>query len=661
MTLAEPRLPRLTGWLRPLVDAIARINASVHRKLLFGFLAGALLLVAMAILSLVVIGRMNERVSDLDRLQEKTSRAQQMLYAVTAQSHYRAMALLTHDDNFNTQIADAKKTFSDLLDEMERADAADTELLQGLRTANATYTAASGRVLSLYLAGDVAGATSLHLTEEHPISHVLEASLRTLVGSANEQIAQAQAAFESDRMLLTTAVIGFSGLSVAVALILGFVLSWAFILPIRKMERALAGITAGDLSQRVEVPNRDEFGKLARDLNQTSERLAQLREEERALTSRLEETNASLARASEAKSRFLASVSHELRTPMNAILGFTDALLGGVDGRLNPEQTASLGWVQRGGRDLLGLINEILDLSKIEAGRLTIDPQPFDPRELVESVVAQYRSLAAQKGIRFAWHDADAPTEVVLDRQRVSQILVNLFGNALKFTREGEVHIETGGAADSVFRVAVRDSGPGIAADQHEAIFEEFQQAASEEAGSGLGLAISRRLARAMGGDITLESEPGRGSVFYLMLPLDSRAEPAGQPRAEPDPVRAAPGVLLSVDDDPSVAPLLEKMLAGRGYRIVASSDASTAVSDARRLRPAAILLDVLMPGRDGRDILRELKGDPETRDVPVIVVSVVDAAEMPDLADGYLAKPVRRERLLRLLDELGAVAPEKT
>jgi signal transduction histidine kinase len=577
-----------------------------------------------------------------------------MLYAVTAQSHYRAMALLTHDDKFNTQIADAKKTFSDLLDQMQRADATETDLLQRLRTANDEYTAASGRVLALYLAGDLTGAQDLHLTQEHPISHVLEASLKTFIGSANDQITQAQAAFESDRALLTTAVIGFSAVGVAVALLLGFVLSWGFILPVRKMQRALAGITTGDLNQHVEVPNRDEFGNLARDLNSTSERLAQLFEDQRALGQRLEQTNASLARASEAKSRFLASVSHELRTPMNAILGFTDALLAGVDGPLNVEQKASLGWVQRGGRDLLGLINEILDLSKIEAGKLTIDAQPFDPRELVESVVAQHRSLAAQKGITFAWHDAGAPAEVVLDRQRVRQILVNLFGNALKFTREGEVSVETGGADEAEFHVAVRDTGPGIDPDQHEAIFEEFRQAEGGEGGTGLGLAISRRLARAMGGDVTLESEPGRGSTFRLRLPLDCRVVPVATATTDPGETHDGERVLLSVDDDPSVAPLLEKMLAGHGYRVVASTN-SSAVSDARRIRPAAILLDIIMPGRDGREILRELKSDPETRAIPVIVLTVVDAADKPDLADGHLGKPIVQDRLLRLLQEHGA------
>ena len=654
-TLVEPRLPRFTGILRPLVDAVARLNISVHRKLLFGFLIGALLLVGMAILSLVIIGRMSERVAELDGLQEKASRAQQMLYLVTAQSHYRAMALLTHNatKDYNADIAVAKGKFTDLLDAMERADPADRTFFGDVRAANARYAASSAKVLAAYQAGDYAEAQRVHIAEEHTQSHVLEGQLNPFIASAQQQMAQAQSAFDADRILLTGLVVAFSVASVLAAMTLGYLLSWAFILPVRKMERALAGITAGDFTQRVQVPNRDELGKLARDLNGTTERLAKLFDDERALAEQLSLTNASLARASEAKSRFLASVSHELRTPMNAILGFTDALLAGVDGPLNEEQQASLGWVQRGGRDLLGLINEILDLSKIEAGKLTMDAQPFDPRELVESVVAQHRSLAAQKGIRFEWHDAGAPAEVVLDRQRVRQILVNLFGNALKFTVHGEVEVETGGANESEFHVAVRDTGPGIAAEQHEAIFEEFRQAEGASAGIGLGLAISRRLARVMGGEITLESEPGRGSIFHLRLPLDSRTVPADV--VQPDQARDGESLLLSVDDDPSVAPLLQKMLASHGYRVVAAASPSTAASEARSLRPAAILLDVLMPVRNGHDILRELKDDPLTRDIPVIVISVVDRADMPELADGHLNKPIRRDPLLRALAEQGA------
>ncbi|MGH2429051.1 MAG: ATP-binding protein [Candidatus Limnocylindria bacterium] len=653
-TLAEPRLPRFTGWLRPVVDGIARIDASVHRKLLFGFLAGAVLLVGMAILSLVIIERMNDRMGELDRLQEKASRAQQMLYLVTAQSHFRAMALLTEDDSYNQDIAEAKATFTDLLDAMEQADAGDAAFFGQVAIANDDFAASSDRVLSLYQDGDLTGAERVHIAEEHTASHVLERQMRTLMNSAGQEMAQARAAFGSDRMLLGLIVIGFSAASVGIALFLGYALSWAFILPVRKMERALAGITAGDLEQHVRVSNRDELGALARGLNATSERLAELFEEQRALADRLGVTNESLTRASAAKSRFLASVSHELRTPLNAILGFTDALLAGVDGPLNEDQRTSLVWVQRGGRDLLGLINEILDLSKIEAGKLTIDAQPFDPRELVESVVAQHRSLAAQKGIRLSWRDAGAPAEVVLDRQRVRQILVNLLGNALKFTQDGEVEVEADGAAEAAFHVALRDTGPGIAHEEHESIFEEFGRADGDVQGTGLGLAISRRLARAMAGDVTVESEPGRGSVFHLTLPLDCRTAPAPVARSGPGVVAAGEHVLLSVDDDPSVLPLLQKMLTGHGYRVVASQTPIEALADARRLQPAAILLDILMPERSGQDVLAELKADPITRDIPVIVVTVVEPADVPEAAAAHLSKPIRQDALLRVLEEYG-------
>jgi signal transduction histidine kinase len=658
MTPAEPKMPRFTGWLRPVVDAVARVKAGVHRKLLFGFLIGALLLVAMGLLSLLVIRQMNDRMIELDDAQVKAGRAQEMLYAVTAQSHYRAMALLLPDDaaEWNGKVEDAKATFARLLEELHQAEPANAAFYEDVRAVNEDYRQSGETVVALIDEGRMDEAAAVHLDEEHPTSHLLENSMRTLIETAKEDMASAQTDFRSARDLFTGMVIAFSVVSVIVALLLGFVLSWAFILPVRKMERALADITAGNFDQRVEVPNRDEFGGLARDLNSTSERLATLFDDQQRLATRLSETNASLERTSEAKSRFLANVSHELRTPMTAILGFTDALLAGVDGPLNPDQETSLRWVQRGGQDLLGLINEILDLSKIEAGKLTLDVEPFDPRELVDTVVAQHRSLAAQKGIRFGWHDAGMPSEVALDRQRVRQILVNLVGNALKFTEAGEVEVTSAQMDEARFHVAVRDTGPGISPELQEVIFEEFHHAEGAAAGTGLGLPISRRLARAMGGDVTFESEPSRGSVFHLILPLDCRPTPAGSD--DLPPVAAADGerLLLCVDDDPSVVHVLQKLVSGHGYRVAGSQTARTAVEDARRAKPVAILIDVRLQGSDALDLLHELKSDPETSAIRVIVLSGADPGDLPEGVDGYLSKPVQQVRLLRMLDD-GAAA----
>jgi signal transduction histidine kinase/CheY-like chemotaxis protein len=653
---ADTRLPRPLAWLRPVIDAVARVNASIHRKLLFGFLAVALLLVGMGVLSLIVIGRMDQRMDDFNAHQLKSTRAQQMLYDVTAQSHFRAMQLLQVDQpggataDWQGKITAAKADFVELLDQLDADDPENAHFYQLVRQANDEYARASDRVSALFDAGDYKAAEAMHLSLEHPDSHVLEDELlHPYIDMANAQMVEVRSAFQSDRAFLTRIVIIISALSVLVALLLGFILAWAFIVPVRKMQGALAQVTAGNFGQRVEVANRDELGTLARDLNTTSARLEELFERERTLTAELTETNASLARASEAKSRFLASVSHELRTPMNAILGFTDAVLAGVDGPLNPAQEESLGWVQRGGRDLLGLINEILDLSRIEAGKLVLEPEPFSPVELVESVVVQHRSLSTQKGLDFAWHDSGAPAEVVLDRQRVRQILVNLIGNALKFTSDGEVVVDVGRPDRDGLLITVRDTGPGIEESEHEAIFEEFRQVGDAGSGTGLGLAISRRLARAMGGDITVESAVGAGTVFRLTLPLE--IHPASKNHVTSDGAASGDShhLLVSIDDDPSVVPLLQKVLAGTPYRVVAVS-ADSALSDIRRLQPAAVLLDLLMPDRSGDDVLSDLKSDPETRQIPVIVVSVVDEEEMPDLADGHVSKPVDRDTLLGLL-----------
>ena len=676
-TPIEPPFTALTRWLMPAVDFVAGLRLTIHRKLLAGFLTGALLLVAMAVLSLVVIASMGGRIDVLETQAKKVDLARQMLYDVTAQSHYRAMALLNAADtekaaDWNKEVEDAKTHFAKSLEDLDNLDPKNGAFYANLRKANQRYDAASDEVVEAFNDDQIDEAERLHLEREHKESHVLEDMLvscdqegadnecgpplrEPFIKLAERDMREAGENFDSDRTLLLGIVLAFSAVSVLVALVMGFLLSWAFLLPVKKMQRALAEMSAGNLGQRVEVPNRDEFGQLSRDLNTTSQRLEDSFEHQRILAQRLTATNASLARASEAKSRFLASVSHELRTPMNAILGFTDALLAGVDGPLNKAQTESLGWVQRGGRDLLGLINEILDLSRIEAGKLTLDPQPFDPRELVASVVEQHRSLAVQKGLALEWQDSDAPAEVVLDPQRVRQILVNLIGNALKFTDSGRVDVEVASRDDGL-HVAVLDTGPGIEPTQHETIFEEFRQALDESTGTGLGLAISRRLARAMNGDVTVESEPGTGSVFHLRLPVDCRG-PATTPAApEQDdvvPVSPEKRLLLSIDDDPSVAPLLQKMLADGGYRVVAARGPSAAADDARDLRPDAILLDLLMDERAGEEILHELKTDPATREIPIIIVSVVDTNDVPALADGHIGKPVDITALLRALTDL--------
>ena len=379
----------------------------------------------------------------------------------------------------------------------------------------------------------------------------------------------------------------------------------------------------------------------------------------RTLADRLQLTNSELEHASQAKSDFLASMSHELRTPLNAILGFTDALLAGVDGPLNDEQRASLVWVQRGGRDLLALINDVLDLSKIEAGKLVINPQPFSPRELVEAVCGQHRRLADEKGIKFAWEDQGAPGEVILDRQRTQQILVNLLGNAVKFTDDGEVNVALSPAGRDRIKIAVRDTGPGIRPEDRELLFQEFRQvgvASRKSGGTGLGLAISRRLARMMGGDISLRSRPGKGSTFVVTLPVDCTQHPAHRPERR----QQGALVLLAIDDDRSLPPLLEKMLAGTKYQIVGAHDAADALRVARDLHPDVITLDILMPERDGWQILNDLRADPATREIPVVILTVLEQSQTLDNlgAAAYINKPLTKDAVVKALDSaLGSTA----
>jgi signal transduction histidine kinase/ActR/RegA family two-component response regulator len=654
---ADPRPPLLTRPLQPVINLIAAFPASVHLKLLAGFLATAVLLVGMGVNAAIILDRMNQRSQEITALQQQRDDARQMLYAVTVQMHYRAMALLTHDDTFNAKIATAKQTFAQILDRVARHQGPGMDaFFRSVRDSSTRFDAASAQVLALYQAGNFAAATDLHLKQEHPISHELENEMGVLIDHSIAGINAAETAFQSDSHLLLVLVGVFSVVSVGLAMLLGFFFSWAIILPVRRIDHVVARVAAGDFNQRVKVRNRDEFGSLSNNINRMAEQLGTLYAQQAALNKNLEAANDQLQTASNAKSDFLAGMSHELRTPLNAIIGFTDALLAGVDGPLNEEQRASLVWVQRGGRDLLALISDVLDLSKIEAGKMIIAPEPFNGVQLVESVLGQHRLLSERKGLTMELKIEGAPEEVVLDVQRVRQILVNLVANAVKFTNKGGVTILVSGASEDRLVVSVQDTGSGIEARDLSGLFEEFRQVGPDTVrteGTGLGLAISRRLARAMGGDITVSSTLGAGSTFKLTLPRDCRSMSDDGQAARA--VSNGDHLLLAVDDDPSVPPLLEKMLVGSPYKVIGLSRANEVLKVARELRPDIITLDILMPERGGWEVLRELRSDPATRDIPVVVVTVVEQSEAPaeTNADAYITKPLDRNSLLGVLAQL--------
>ena len=374
------------------------------------------------------------------------------------------------------------------------------------------------------------------------------------------------------------------------------------------------------------------------------------------LSEQLRETVEALRAAGQAKSDFLASMSHELRTPLNAIIGFSDLMRDEpqADGAI----TVPAEWVEhisRSGQHLLGLINDVLDLSKVEAGRLDLHREPLDVTSAVAESIAGLRPLADRKGIRL---DADIrPVTIRADRGRFRQILYNLLSNAIKYTPPGgSIAVESRLVADEV-RLTVADTGVGISTDDLQHVFDEFRQVGDpvlRQAGTGLGLALTKRLVEAHGGRIEVESEPGVGSRFSVILA--AAAEPASEPArrvvpAPPDSLGRGRDILV-VEDDPSAARLLRAYLESDGYAVRLATDGEVGIAEARRQPPVAIVLDVLLPTLDGWDVLRLLKADDALRDVPVIMVTVVDEREV-GLALGavdYFLKPVARDALLSRL-----------
>ena len=388
------------------------------------------------------------------------------------------------------------------------------------------------------------------------------------------------------------------------------------------------------------------------DFQRLEEQITRLEEAHQAL----ELANEEIQLANRHKSEFLANMSHELRTPMNAIVGFSKIIHRRAKDQLDKRQVANLERVLQSAEILMTLINDILDLAKIEAGRLDVQPETFDLRELLDSCMSTVSPLM-KKGVRLRTRMARSLAPVHTDPARVRQIVINLLSNAAKFTEAGQIRVGLRDTGDRVV-ISVSDSGIGIPEDKLETIFEEFRQAdgstTRKYGGTGLGLSISRRLAQMLGGDIHVTSVVGEGSTFSVSLPreLSSTAAEADT-EATPVSIDAGAGrVVLSIDDDPDVISLITQELEEDGYRVVGAQRALEGIDKAQSLKPHAITLDIMMPGMDGWEAITRLKASPETRDIPIIVVSILDDKERGYRlgADEYLIKPVDRESLGRVL-----------
>jgi signal transduction histidine kinase/ActR/RegA family two-component response regulator len=376
----------------------------------------------------------------------------------------------------------------------------------------------------------------------------------------------------------------------------------------------------------------------------------------------LAQVNEELRRLDELKSEFLAMVSHELRTPLTAIIGYSRLLLRQVHGPLNPRQLEHQEAIFRSAQRLTDLINDLLDVSRLEAARVELQPRPTDARQVVEHVLGVVRVAAQAKQIRLLNELDRALPPVQADPTRLHQILVNLVGNAVKFTPAGGTVRVRAGRHDSQLWLAVEDTGVGIAAGELARIWDPFYQVESpmrrSHGGSGLGLAIVRRLVELHGGMVRAESEgENRGSRFSFTLPVATESPPDARPESEAaiEPVLAGRDVLIVEDDEPSQALMREVVEGALGGRTRVSADGEQALAEAMADPPALILLDLMLPRLSGWEVARRLRQHPATRSLPIIAVSALARPQEREAAlhagcDAYLSKPFLPEELARVV-----------
>ena len=629
---------------------VARIPVRIHRKLVVAFGAVVALLVMMGAIGVHALGQANDRTERLASLQAKVSIYRQLQNDTTVKLYGGASALFDPEPvALDAALRQLQQSYD--FSRLQFAARDERELLTRIEGTYDQFVTAMAEGIQLVRQGKLADGQVLQRTKAKPLADQLERLTNQLVNRAESDIAtlvdRTEASYRDSQRFFIAVAVGGIGL----ALLLGFAISWSIIGPVTQMGQRFDELASGDFSRHVDVVNRDELGALAVNLNRMNDELGRLYRD--------------LEAASRHKSEFLASMSHELRTPLNAIIGFSEVLREEMFGPLNERQADYLNDILTSGRHLLSLINDILDLSKIEAGKMELDPTTFALPPVLEGGLTMIRERATNHGISLGLDIAPEVGEVTADERKVKQVVFNLLSNAVKFTPDGGRIEVSARCANGEVEVTVSDTGIGIAPEDQERVFEEFQQAGQRE-GSGLGLALSRSFIELHGGHIWLESEPGVGSTFTFTLPLPDVVssgapeapvgghQPAGAAPASPE-VDPSGLAMLVIEDDERSAELLRIFLEDGGFSVTVARDGEEGIEAARRLCPAAIVLDLLLPRASGWDVLSELKGDRALADIPVVIVSMVDERGKGYAlgAAGFLVKPVDRDELLGALRPL--------